>query len=363
MLYKVIKDWVSRQPDTPDLVTFRTVLSRDAHIISSRSYVDYLEICRQSWAAGEGITGLPGMMQEVDALRVILPVLYSGGDIQLLSPWGTTGMTGVTQLKLAVRDLAAISGRELFAPDVRRLILFYDTRQPDKVPGGLAGIRRLFPSCEQLIRIYGRSACAFASAIHHIPLNGAPEERNFAGKLTRPGSAVILDKRMNPLPADMAGDIYLHSDLSHLSADERLADGFISHPHSPGDYLFPTGEKGRLLRGDILEILKSRSGEWLIDGIEVRQEEIEKLVLATTTVPATPPIPATGPANPSWRLPVFAQTTCPRDPAYGSQLLTDRLGPWLGRDFQWVPLHDFPLNASGRIDEAKLSALSFFCDE
>ena len=91
-------------------------------------------------------------------------------------------------------------------------------------------------------------------------------------------TAYILDAHLQPLPAGVAGELFLGGDglaLGYLGRAELTAAAFIPHPLEPGARLYRTGDVARFLADGRIEFLTRRDGQVKLRGFRVELGEIE----------------------------------------------------------------------------------------
>lgn len=94
-----------------------------------------------------------------------------------------------------------------------------------------------------------------------------------------PGRSIyILDRTLHPLPARVAGEIYIGGDLlavGYLNRAELTAERFIPNPFAPNQRIYRTGDLGRWLEDGSIEFLGRADDQVKIRGFRVELGEIE----------------------------------------------------------------------------------------
>ncbi|WBC16754.1 non-ribosomal peptide synthetase [Micromonospora sp. WMMA1998] len=101
---------------------------------------------------------------------------------------------------------------------------------------------------------------------------GGPIDRN---------EVLVLDDRMQAVPDDEAGDLYIGGiglARGYLHAPGRTAAAFLPHPWRPGERVYRTGDRGRRDRAGRLHYLDRQDRQVKIRGVRIELGEIEAVM-------------------------------------------------------------------------------------
>jgi acyl carrier protein len=183
----------------------------------------------------------------------------------------------------------------------------------------------------------------------------------------------VLDRRLEPVPVGVAGEIYQggpgrargYHRRPALTAARFVPDPFAGAGPGDGDAggrrLYRTGDRGRYLADGNLEFLERIDGQVKIRGNRVELGEIEaalalhpkvrECAVAVATLPARDGVP------PERRLVAYVVPTEEAPPEVGElhRFLKQRLPPYMV-PAALVPIAALPLTPSGKVDRLALAA-------
>lgn len=167
----------------------------------------------------------------------------------------------------------------------------------------------------------------------------------------------ILDQHLRPLPAGLAGDLYIGGTClaqGYLNRPELSAERFIADPHRPGERLYKTGDLARFWADGTMEFLGRADFQVKIRGYRVELGEIESALCKLAGVQAAL-CTAFADASGQKSLLAYVQTAEPRafDAAAAKTALGKEL-PAFMVPAHIVPLRSFPLSSNGKVDRRAL---------
>ncbi|WP_018352467.1 non-ribosomal peptide synthetase [Longispora albida] len=163
----------------------------------------------------------------------------------------------------------------------------------------------------------------------------------------------VLDERLRPVPAGVAGELYVAgAGLAHgyLNRPDLTAGRFVANPFADGSRLYRTGDVGRWLPSGLLEYLGRSDDQVQLRGFRVELGEIEQILAQQPGVTGAAVLVrddrligyVTGDAHPD------------RVREEASRVLPDYMVP-----SAVVVLPSFPLTGNGKLDRAALPAPDF----
>jgi len=99
----------------------------------------------------------------------------------------------------------------------------------------------------------------------------------------------VLDERLDPAPLGIAGEIYLGGEAlgrGYLDGADSTAERFLPDPFTPGERLYRTGDRGRVLADGRVEFLGRVDRQIKIRGYRVEPAEVEAALARCTGVRA-----------------------------------------------------------------------------
>ena len=169
----------------------------------------------------------------------------------------------------------------------------------------------------------------------------------------------VLDQRMRPVPAGVAGELHIggrNLARGYLQRPELTADRFVPDPYGPpGARLYRTGDLARVRDDGAIDYLGRLDHQVKLRGFRVELGEIEA-VLGTHAQVRAAAVVAREHAAGDTRLVAYVTAVDPQDAPAAGQLiahlkeqLPDHMVP-----ARFVVLPVFPLTASGKLDRGAL---------
>jgi amino acid adenylation domain-containing protein len=154
-------------------------------------------------------------------------------------------------------DLTALCGGEALTPDLAA---------------------RLVPRCAALWNMYGPTETTIWSTTARLADGDGPIS---IGRPIDNTEVHLLDARLQPVPAGVAGEIFIGGiglARGYLARPELTADRFIPHPltSTPGARLYRTGDRGRYRPDGSIEFLGRIDDQIKLRGFRIELPEIER---------------------------------------------------------------------------------------
>ncbi|WP_420128476.1 amino acid adenylation domain-containing protein [Longimicrobium sp.] len=217
----------------------------------------------------------------------------------------------------------------------------------------------------RLINGYGPTENTTFSCCHAVTLADVERGSIPIGRPIANSTAYVLDARMNPVPVDVPGELYVGGDgvaRGYLRAPALTAERYLPDPFSasPGARLYRTGDRARWRSDGTLEFLGRIDQQAKIRGYRVEPGEIEAALLRHSAV-ADAVVQVREDVPGERRLVAYVKPASMAT-SHGTRLaaeirdaLEQELPAYLIPS-AIVPLEKLPLTASGKVDHAALPA-------
>jgi amino acid adenylation domain-containing protein len=291
------------------------------------------------------------------AALVLRPERVLGAVTELL---GFCARQGITVLGLPTaywhQLAAALRDEALALPECVRVVIIGGERAlPDRVDAWTAHV----PSSVALINTYGPTETTVVATRHRV--DAVTHGEVPIGRPIRGLSAYVLDRRMQPVPAGVVGELYIGGAglaRGYLGRPALTAERFVPDPFGrvPGDRLYATGDRARHRAGGVLEFAGRADGQVKVRGYRVEPGEVERAIaqhpdIRLAVVQAREDVPG------QRRLVAYAETH--GDPAPSPREVREFLRELLP-DFMvpsaFVFLPALPLTPGGKVDRRALPA-------
>ncbi|GAA4547382.1 non-ribosomal peptide synthetase [Amycolatopsis samaneae] len=195
---------------------------------------------------------------------------------------------------------------------------------------------------------------------NHEVMTGPPErDRVPLGPAVNNVHVYVVDERLDLVPLGAPGEIVFSGvcvGRGYVNDPDRTRAAFTTDPHRPGNRLYRSGDHGRWLPEGKLEFLGRRDTQVKIRGFRIEIGEIENTLLRVPGVRDGAVVVTERPDR-SKHLVAFYAASHPLE----TETLRTRLGASLPEymvpaAFQWQD--SLPLNANGKIDKKRLTALA-----
>ncbi|MER8105488.1 amino acid adenylation domain-containing protein, partial [Kitasatospora sp. NPDC094016] len=204
--------------------------------------------------------------------------------------------------------------------------------------------------------MYGPTECTVDALYHHL----ADSERPSIGRPLGNLRAYVLDGQLNPVPAGVAGELYLAGAglaRGYLNRPGLTAERFVACPFEDGGRMYRTGDLVRRRPDGDLDYLGRTDHQVKIRGFRIELGEIETVLTAHPEVLQAAVLPyEQGPGGA--RLIAYLVGASSLEPAELRALVAAEL-PAHMVPAAFVRLDALPLNANGKLDRTALPAPDF----
>nr|WP_298165379.1 non-ribosomal peptide synthetase [uncultured Pseudomonas sp.] len=146
----------------------------------------------------------------------------------------------------------------------------------------LERIRRLAPSC-RVHNHYGPTETTVGLLVHSLGHNPCADDSLPLDRALANGYAYVLEtsaEGLRPAPLGAAGELYLGGAQLSRGYLNRSSDAFLDDPLRPGQRLYRSGDRARLLPDGRLQLLGRLDQQLKIRGFRVEPGELEAALLA-----------------------------------------------------------------------------------
>jgi amino acid adenylation domain-containing protein len=257
---------------------------------------------------------------------------------------------------VALQQLAETAlGSGLPVPPLREVIT---AGEQLRITPAIAGLFERLEACV-LRNQYGPTETHVAT---EFVLDGYPHSWPSLPPIGKPitnASVRILDRHLNPLPAGVAGEIYLAGEclaLGYLEDPGHTADRFLPDRWgaAPGSRMYRTGDLGRVCADGHVEFLGRADHQVKVRGYRIEPAEIELTLMQIPEVEEAAVV-ALGDSGSDRRLAAFISGRLPAD--VDADFVREFLARWLPEYMipsLVVAVERMPLTPSGKIDRQAL---------
>jgi amino acid adenylation domain-containing protein len=137
---------------------------------------------------------------------------------------------------------------------------------------------------EHLLNAYGPTECTTFATTYEIPQRELPSGNVPIGRPISNTSVYILDAEGQPVPLDVAGEIYIGGPgvaLGYLNRPQLTSERFVADPFSrePGAVLYKTGDFARWRVDGNIEFIGRDDGQVKLRGFRIELAEVEAQLL------------------------------------------------------------------------------------
>ena len=231
----------------------------------------------------------------------------------------------------------------------------------------VAGWRGVLKHPARIVNMFGQTETAGIVATYPVPEDGVRHGAFVpVGRPIANTQLYLLDARLRPVPAGVAGEVYIGGagvGDGYLGRPDFTADKFIPNPldETAGARLYRTGDLARHLPDGEIEFLGRRDQQVKVRGFRIELGEVEA-VLGGHPAVREAVVTAYGPASDDRRLAAYV---VPRqDPAPSADglqsYLRERLPEYM-IPAAFVLLEELPLTPNGKLDRKALPAPDEAC--
>ncbi len=217
-----------------------------------------------------------------------------------------------------------------------------------------------------IANVYGAAECSDVSAFYTLhDFESYVKSSVPAGKAIYNTQVYILNKKLEPVPAGVVGEIYLAGDgvgKGYINDPVLTAQKFIPNPFTPGTLLYKTGDLGRFLPDGNIEFNGRVDHQVKIRGLRIELGDIESalrqhpfvkeaVVLVKMLASGDPYLVAY--LVPETPVPLGDSIEIERYVGMIRQFVKAKLPGFMIPGF-FLVLTEFPLNPNGKIDRKAL---------
>ena len=261
-----------------------------AVVIEHRQLANYVHaiIDRFQFEAGEGIASVSTLATDLGN-TAIFPSLCGGNCLHIVPQeliadsdlfWPYLSQHGITCVKIVPSHLSALlagAGSQDVMP-LRRLILGGEASRWELINQ----IQTLNPEC-RVFNHYGPTETTIGALTYAVSSIKDTTSNVPLGRPLPNVTAYILDEKQQPVPAGVAGELYVGGagvGRGYLGRPDLTAERFIPHPFSsgPGERLYRTGDRARFHVDGNIEFLGRIDNQVKVRGYRIELGEIEAVL-------------------------------------------------------------------------------------
>ncbi|MFJ2875910.1 amino acid adenylation domain-containing protein [Streptomyces sp. NPDC087298] len=214
-------------------------------------------------------------------------------------------------------------------------------------------VERLAAPGRRIVNAYGPSEVTVYATTGEL----TPGEPVVLGGAVPGARVYVLDERLRPVPAGVAGEIYVAGaslGRGYIGRPGLTAERFVADPHgAPGTRMYRTGDLGRIDAHGLIHYLGRSDLQVKLRGVRVELGEIETLLAGAPGVAlAAATVRGTGTAQRLVAYVVGRDGAAPPDVELRAHLARRLPGSMVPEVF--VRLDEMPLSSNGKIDRARL---------
>ncbi|HEX6770123.1 MAG TPA: thioesterase domain-containing protein, partial [Candidatus Binatia bacterium] len=213
----------------------------------------------------------------------------------------------------------------------------------------------------RLLHVYGPTETTTFATSYRVSTLAEDAPALPIGKPIANTSCYILDDHMNPVPINVAGELYLGGPgvaQGYLNRPELTAEKFVANPFSdhPGETLYRTGDLARYLADGNIEFLGRIDNQVKLRGFRIELGEIEAVMKRHADVRDAAVVLREDQPGDKRLVAYFAAPSgvAPSSEPLAAYLQAKLPGYMIPAAF--VRLPELPLNANGKLDRRALPA-------
>ncbi|MDP5218855.1 amino acid adenylation domain-containing protein [Ruegeria sp. 2205SS24-7] len=263
---------------------------------------------------------------------------------------------GITSLSLTPSLLSVLLDADRIAPNwpVRTLLMGAEELPLPMIEAVRHAARQ--PDL-RIFNLYGPSETCVDATWHEFGTDLSQDTAAPIGVPIDGAEVLICDPQMRALPPGAMGQICISGPglaRAYLNAPDLTNAAFVPHPMRPGTRLYCTGDFGYRREDGVLMFAGRRDHQVKVRGHRIELLEIERQL---ATLPDISSVVVTAPEGPAGRDLVAYVAAEALDIPWLRQKLAEALPAYMVPEV-YVRLDRMPLNASGKIDRARLPAAS-----
>ncbi|MEU1428767.1 non-ribosomal peptide synthase/polyketide synthase [Nocardia sp. NPDC005746] len=234
----------------------------------------------------------------------------------------------------------------------------------EALPGGVAQRLRALTGAE-LHNLYGPTEAAVDVTYHRVV--DADVDTVPIGRPVFNTQVYVLDSRLRPVPAGVAGELYLAGDqlaTGYVERPDLTADRFVANPFGTSERMYRTGDLVKWNRDGELEYLGRTDFQVKLRGLRIELGEVETALTALPEIDQAVVVVWPGQDSGGEHLVAYlvpAGSGAPDTDAV-RRALAQRLPSYMVPS-AFVTLDALPLNTSGKLDRRALPAPEFAARE
>jgi amino acid adenylation domain-containing protein len=229
----------------------------------------------------------------------------------------------------------------------------------EAVPAKLA--LELMPRCKSVWNVYGPTETTVWSSVYRV--TGREEGSIPIGRPIANTSIYILDSNQNPVPVNVAGEIYIGGDglaRGYLNRPELAAERFVANRlgTNQSSQLYRTGDLGRFRFNGEIEYLGRVDNQVKLRGFRIELGEIESVLASHATLQEAV-VNVTGEGE-QQKLSAYVVVNEGKEAPSAGELrrhLRAKLPEYMVPSGYWR-IEKMPLGATGKVERGALAALS-----
>jgi tyrocidine synthetase-3 len=245
-------------------------------------------------------------------------------------------------------------GEEYVQTDLRLVFMSGDWIHV-ALPGKL---KKYFPNAE-VISLGGATEGTVWSIYHPVAMEDSSRSSIPYGRPIANTSFYILDVNKRPLPAGVAGELYIGGigvAAGYMNDPEKTAASFVRNPYvSKDEFMYKTGDIGRMLPEGEIEFMGRMDHQVKIRGYRVELGEVESKFLKHPGIRGAVVTDRTDNGTEKY-LCAYIVWKNEKDPAireYLAEVLPDYMIP-----AYFIDIESIPLTANGKVDRKALNAIT-----